>query len=148
MSTQRAVMLLLALVGIALGLVLWGGPVDEDERIRRVIRDIATAAEESNNHDILARVHADYSDSAGLTKKSLQGLLARQFLSHGPIVIAVGPIQVHREEEVAIASFDAVFVEGLEGLGLDGDARQFTVDLVLVDGDWLVIASDNGEVFQ
>ena len=148
MSTQRAVMLLLALIGLAVGLVLWSGPVDEDEQVRRVIRDIASAAEDSNNHHILAHVHADYSDSAGLTKKSLQALLARQFLSHGPIVIAVGPIQVFREEEMAIASFDAVFVEGLEGLGLDGDARRFTVDLVLVDEEWLVIASDNGEVFQ
>lgn len=145
MSTRRVVLLILALIGAAMGLVFWGGPVDEDEQVRRVIQEVAEAAEDSNNHRIQALIHPDYSDPAGLSKKSLQGVLAHQFLTRGRIVIVLGPIMVSRDGEAAEASFNAVIVEGLDGYGLDGDGRHFTVDLLRVEGDWLIIGSDNSD---
>ncbi len=145
MSTRRVVLLILALIGAAMGLVFWGGPVDEDEQVRRVIQEVADAAEDSNNHRIQGLIHPDYSDPAGLNKKSLQGVLAHQFLTRGRIVIVLGPILVSRDGDTAEASFNAVIVEGLDGYGLDGDGRHFTVDLVRVEGDWLIIGSDNSD---
>ena len=145
MSTRRVVLLILVLVGAAAGLALWGGPVDEDEAVRRVIHQVAEAAEDSNNHRIQELIHSDYSDPAGLSKKALQGVLARQFLTRGRIVIVLGPIDVARDGDTATASFDAVIVEGVEGFGLDGDGRHFTVDLVREDGVWLILGSDNSD---
>lgn len=146
MSTRRLVLLLLALIGGALGLVFWGGPVDEDEKVRRVIQDMTSAAEASNTGDILDHVSDRYSDEDGMNKKLLQGMLARQFLTRGALLIVLGPIEVERQEATATARFDAVLAEGAADLGLSADALHFEVELVLEDGDWKVISHSRSPV--
>lgn len=146
MSTRRLAVVLLALIAAAVGLVLLGGPVDEDERVRRVVQDIAEAAEHSNTHDILGLVSDRYYDDDGLDKKMLQAMLARQFLTRGRLLIVLGPIAVDRQDTTATASFEAVIAEGAEGLGLSADAQGFDVELELEEGEWRVVSHARHDV--
>ena len=138
--------MLFALIAAALGLVFMGGPVDADEKVRRVVQAIAEAAEDSNTGDILDVVSDRYSDDDGLDKKMLQAMLARQFLTRGRILVVLGPIAVDRQESTATATFEAVIAEGAEGLGLSADAQGFIVELELEEDDWMVVSHTRYDV--
>jgi hypothetical protein len=146
MSTRRLAVVLFALIAAALGLVFMGGPVDDDEKVRRVVQAIAEAAEDSNTGDILDVVSDRYSDDDGLDKKMLQAMLARQFLTRGRILVVLGPIAVDRQESTATATFEAVIAEGAEGLGLSADAQGFIVELELEEDDWMVVSHTRYDV--
>ena len=81
-----------------------------------------------------------------MNKKLLQGMLARQFLTRGALIVVLGPIQVERQETTATARFDAVLAEGATDLGLSADALHFEVELVLEDGEWKVLSHTRSPV--
>ena len=116
-----------------------------ERRFGRIV-NITSAAEASNTGDILDHVSDRYSDDDGMNKKLLQGMLARQFLTRGALIVVLGPIQVERQETTATARFDAVLAEGAADLGLSADALHFEVELVLEDGEWKVLSHSRSPV--
>lgn len=133
--------LLLLLGGVA-GFLLLRTP-SEEERVRRVIQDIAAAAEEADLSGVIDHVDRGYRDEDGLDRDIIKLFLFDQFRKRGPLRVLIGPIAVTIEGEArASASFDAVLTEGSEASfwPKDADAQHFEVELVNREGDWLVLS--------
>ncbi|MCP4808717.1 MAG: hypothetical protein GY884_25530 [Proteobacteria bacterium] len=147
---RKAIAAIGVLVAAAIALILFTGQVDDEEQIRRLIEDVATAAEEGDIAGVMDPVAEDYEDSSGLEQRTLRGLLMREFLRGRTLAAVVGPINVELiDDEHAHARFETWLAEDATGSIWPErtDSIHFEVDLEKRDGDWMIVYTEHESIF-
>ncbi|MCP4918466.1 MAG: hypothetical protein GY913_16300 [Proteobacteria bacterium] len=147
---RKAIAAIGVLVAAAIALILFTGQVDDEEQIRRLIEDVATAAEEGDIAGVMDPVAEDYEDSSGLEQRTLRGLLMREFLRGRTLAAVVGPINVELiDDEHAHAHFETWLAEDATGSIWPErtDSIHFEVDLEKRDGDWMIVYTEHESIF-
>ena len=84
----------------------------DEDRIRKILTDVQTAAEEKDVSKITDSVSKSYRDSQGMNHDTLKKFLAGYFLVYPKISVYINNLQIGVEETTASATFHAIFTSG------------------------------------
>lgn len=119
----------------------------EQEKVKKVITDIQSAAEEKDIKKILNNVAKTYNDPQGFTYETIRGLLLGYFFRYPKISVYIANLDISVEDSIsARALFKAVLTSGKqtgsisdivpESLGM----YYFDVSLKKESNEWKVIS--------
>ncbi|RJQ40485.1 MAG: hypothetical protein C4550_03485 [Nitrospiraceae bacterium] len=103
MSKKSAILLFLLIISPVLIYFLW--PSDE-ARIKKLIKEGATAVEKEEIDNVMAKVSFSYQDEKGLTYILIKKVLESQFKSLSGIKIEYENLRIEVKEKLATAEFD------------------------------------------
>lgn len=84
----------------------------EEERVKKVISAVQTAAEEKNVKTIMSHVSKTYSDPQGFNYDEIRGLLTAYFLRHPKIAVYTDNLDISLEEPTARVAFRTLLTGG------------------------------------
>jgi hypothetical protein len=103
MSKKSAILLFLLIISPVLIYFLW--PSDES-RIKKLIKEGATAVEKKEIDNVMSKVSFNYQDEHGLTYILIKQILGSQFKALSGIKIEYENLKIEVKEKLATAKFD------------------------------------------
>jgi hypothetical protein len=140
----KRIFAIIVLLGLAYCLIPGRKPSPE-EAIKATIQETAEAARRARPGDFMDHIAEDYQDES-LSRSSLRAFVTRRLLAHGGLAVHLGDVRVEYTEGAnrARADFEAQFPESLASGRPDRpETRHFALDLVLEDGEWLILSQEN-----
>ena len=115
-----------------------------EERIQSSIRDVAEATRRGHAGNFMDEIAESFSDDQ-FTRKSLHGMLLREFLNGGGTAVHLGPIvvQVDPTGTTAAASVSASFPGAFLETTLKATELHFELDYVLENDSWRIVGQRN-----
>lgn len=111
-----------------------------EQAIIESVEDAAEAARRARPGDFMDHIAPQYQDQH-MGRKTLKAFITRRLFAQGGLAVHLGPITVEVAPDGvhAVAEFEARFPDSLERVqpGVE-DIRAFSLDLVQLDGDWLI----------
>ena len=132
-------------VALLLVFFLWPDAAKtHEERIHQSIRDVAEATRRGQAGNFMDEIAESFSDNQ-FTRKSLHGMLIREFLNGGGTAVHLGPIdvQVNPEGHTATASVTASFPGAFLETTLKATELHFDLDYILENDHWRIAAQRN-----
>ena len=139
-----------ALAVILIAVVMWGGAGGPEEaKVRKMVAEMAAAAEERDIKGVLKHISDDYTDNHGNDLKALKRVLLAQFFRGEDVSVFVRTVEVALRGDRGLLDVKAVLVlnrsagkSGAEGIGdvVPEDAAGFRFDSVIdkEGGRWKV----------
>jgi len=84
----------------------------EQDKVKKVITDIQTAAEEKDVKKIINHLAKNYSDPQGYNHQTIKGLLIAYFLQYPKISAYITNLEISIEDKSAKAAFQTVLTSG------------------------------------
>ncbi|MCX5849324.1 MAG: hypothetical protein NTW65_07725 [Deltaproteobacteria bacterium] len=84
----------------------------EQNKVKKVITDIQTAAEEKDVKKIINNVAKDYNDPQGFNHETIKGLLLGYFYQYPKISVYINNLEISVENTSAKAVFQTVLTSG------------------------------------
>jgi hypothetical protein len=119
----------------------------EEDKVRKVITDVQTAAEEKDVRKIVGNIADSYNDPQGFNRETVRRLLLGYFLGHPKVTVYINYLNISVENSSARADFQTILTSGKktgsatdvipESLGV----YRFDVSLDKVSGDWKVTSA-------
>jgi len=129
------------LLALLLGFCFFPEPeLTPEQAVAASIEDAAEAARRARPGDFMDHIAGHYKDQH-MSRKTLKAFITRRLLAHGGLAVHLGPIAVEVAPDGihAVGEFEARFPDSLERVRPgEEDIRYFTMDLVRMDGNWLI----------
>ena len=115
-----------------------------EERIRDSIQDAAEATRRGLAGDFMDEIAMEFTDPS-FSRKSLHGMLLREFLGSGGSAVHLGDISVHLapSQTNATATVTAEFPGSFFEARLESATVEFHLDYTLEDDEWRIRAQQN-----
>jgi len=119
----------------------------EQNKVKKVITDIQTAAEEKDLKKVINNIAKTYNDPQGYNYETIKGLLIGYFLQYPKISAYITNLEISVENTSAKAAFQVVLTSGNKtGSASDVIPRSlgmydFTVSLKKESNDWKVASA-------
>jgi hypothetical protein len=98
---------------LAIAITFFGCHRETDQqKIKKIIADIQTAAEEKDVKKIINNVSKTYKDPQGFNYETIKGLLVGYFLQYPKISVYINNLEISVDNTSAIAVFQAVLTSG------------------------------------
>ncbi len=146
-AIHRFMKICLVLVAVAAMLAPGCSREAEEDKVKKVITDAQTAAEEKEIRKMVSALAETYSDPRGSNRDDVRRVLLGYFLAHPKITVYLTYLRVSVDGASARASFQAVLTSGKktgspadvipESLGV----YRFDVSLNKISGDWKVTSA-------
>ncbi len=141
---KKAIALLLLPVVILAAWFFW--PTDE-QRIRKLIKEGAKAAESGDVDGLMAKISFNYRDDYGMTYLSVRETLKREFQRLSDITVEYENLKIQVSEETAVAELDirVIATSGSETGYVVGDIKSPERLKLTLDKErtkWLIVKAE------
>ena len=133
------------LVTFLLVFFLWPSePSSPEEQIRKSIENVADATRRGNAGGFMDEISEAFSDPR-FTRKSLHGMLLREFLNGGGTAVHLGPISIElgENQDRATAAVAATFPGAFLETTLKATELGFELEYALEEDGWRILAQTN-----
>jgi ketosteroid isomerase-like protein len=121
--------------------------VTEEDRVKRVVKDVEKAAESKDVKGFMRHVSKDYNDDRGNDYDGVKGILFYQFLRAEKVSVFVRGVEVEVRGDRALVNTKVVMVRGKEIEKIediipeDAAGYRFSVVFRNEDGDWKALSA-------
>ena len=142
----------MSLVFVIIITVLGCHKMTEQDKVKKVITDIQTAAEEKDAKKIMNNLSKTYSDPQGFNHETIKRLLLGYFFIHPKISVYINNLRISIEDTSAKAVFRAVLTSGTKTGSVTDIVPQslgmydFYVSLKKESNDWKVTSAEWAQV--